>query len=86
MDSFIELTGALGASHPDQLTPAHILHRMPNEQARNYAQLYPYLGHRRTAGIRRSTGLCGTLGRRQRRPFLILVASAACANRRTGTQ
>ncbi|MEP7184965.1 MAG: FMN-binding glutamate synthase family protein [Rhodanobacter sp.] len=43
VDSFIALTGALGASHPDQLTPAHILHRMPNEDARTYAQLYPYL-------------------------------------------
>ncbi len=43
VDSFIELTGVLGASRPDQLTPAHISHRMPNEDARSYAQLYSYL-------------------------------------------
>jgi hypothetical protein len=43
LDSFIELTGALGASDPDQLTPAHILHRMPNEDACSYAQMYAYL-------------------------------------------
>jgi hypothetical protein len=43
IDSFIELTGALGASHPDQLTPERIMHRMPNEDARSYAQLYSYL-------------------------------------------
>lgn len=43
IDSFIELTGALGASDPDQLTPEHILHRMPNEDARSYAKLYSYL-------------------------------------------
>jgi glutamate synthase domain-containing protein 2 len=43
IDSFIELTGALGASHPDQLTPAHIMHRMPNEHARSYAEFYAYL-------------------------------------------
>jgi glutamate synthase domain-containing protein 2 len=43
IDSFIEITGALGASSPEQLTPAHILHRMPDEKARSYAQLYSYL-------------------------------------------
>jgi glutamate synthase domain-containing protein 2 len=43
IDSFMQITGALGASTPDQLTPAHILHRLPNERSSSYAQLYCYL-------------------------------------------
>ena len=43
MDSFIEITGAMGVAHPDQLEPRHILHRMPDQQARDYAQLHDYL-------------------------------------------
>ncbi len=43
LDSFIELTGALGVSHPDQLTPSHILQRMPDQHACSYARLHPWL-------------------------------------------
>ncbi|AND68782.1 hypothetical protein ATSB10_13280 [Dyella thiooxydans] len=43
MDSFIEITGAMGVAHPDQLEPRHILHRMPDQQARDYGQLHHYL-------------------------------------------
>jgi glutamate synthase domain-containing protein 2 len=43
LDSFIEITGALGVADPSGLTPQHFLHRMPDQQARDYAQLYPYL-------------------------------------------
>ncbi|TAL83475.1 MAG: FMN-binding glutamate synthase family protein [Rhodanobacter sp.] len=43
IDSFMQITGALGAASPGQLTPAHILHRLPNERACSYAELYCYL-------------------------------------------
>ncbi len=43
LDSFIEITGAMGAADPAQLTPQHILHRMPDQQARDYGQLHRYL-------------------------------------------
>lgn len=43
LDSFIQITGALGVADPQQLEPRHILHRMPDQQARDYAQLHCYL-------------------------------------------
>jgi len=43
IDSFLQLTGALGVADPARLTPAHILRRMPDQKARHYAQLYPYM-------------------------------------------
>lgn len=41
--SFLELTGAIGIAHPDELTPEHIFHRVSENQALNYAELYPSL-------------------------------------------
>lgn len=41
--SFLELVGALGVNHPDKLHPSMIWHRLGNQKAKNYAQLYHYL-------------------------------------------
>ena len=41
--SFLNLVGAIGVDHPDQLTPAMIWHRLDNQKAKTYAQLYDYL-------------------------------------------
>lgn len=43
LDSFIEITGAMGVTDPSHLTPQHILHRMPDQHARDYSQLHCYL-------------------------------------------
>jgi glutamate synthase domain-containing protein 2 len=41
--SFLHLVGALGVEHPDKLTPDMIWHRLSNQKAITYAQLYDYL-------------------------------------------
>lgn len=41
--SFIQLVGALGVDHPDKLTPDMIWHRLGNQKAVTYDQLYDYL-------------------------------------------
>jgi glutamate synthase domain-containing protein 2 len=41
--SFLDLVGALGIDNPDLLTPDMIWHRLGNQKAKTYAQLYDYL-------------------------------------------
>ncbi|MES1944453.1 glutamate synthase [Salinisphaera sp. PC39] len=41
LQSFLDLTGALGIAHPDELTPDLIYHRPEFGPARTYAELYP---------------------------------------------
>lgn len=41
--SFLQLVGALGVDHPDKLHPSMIWHRLGNQKAKNYAELYDYL-------------------------------------------
>jgi len=41
--NFLLLVGALGVDHPDKLTPDMIWHRLGNQKAVTYAQLYDYL-------------------------------------------
>ena len=43
IDSFMEITGALGAALPEKLTPSHIHHRLSNEKSCSYEELYAYL-------------------------------------------
>lgn len=43
LDSFMEITGALGAELPEMLTPSHILHRLSDEKSCSYEELYTYL-------------------------------------------
>ncbi len=40
---FLDMVGIMGVDHPDKLTPGHILHRMPDQKAASYAELYDYL-------------------------------------------
>lgn len=41
--SFREMLGAMGLSTVDALTPAHVFHRLTDNQTVSYAELYPYL-------------------------------------------
>ncbi|MGC1182375.1 FMN-binding glutamate synthase family protein [Legionella sp.] len=41
--NFLDLVGAVGVDHPDKLTPDMIWHRLGNQKAVTYAQLYDYL-------------------------------------------
>ncbi|WP_346839344.1 FMN-binding glutamate synthase family protein [Microbulbifer sp. SAOS-129_SWC] len=41
LDTFLSLTGALGCSHPDQLSPELIYRRAPDGAARSCAEIYP---------------------------------------------
>lgn len=43
IDSFLQLTGAIGVADPGELRPEHILHRLPDQKTCNYAQLYAYM-------------------------------------------
>ncbi len=43
INSFLQLVGAIGVEHPDKLTPDMIWHRIANQKASTYAQLYTYL-------------------------------------------
>ena len=37
------MVGIMGVDHPDKLTPGHVLHRLPDQRAVSYAELYSYL-------------------------------------------
>lgn len=41
--SFLDLTGAIGLSHPDLLTPNHIYQRQDGGLVKSFAELYPQL-------------------------------------------
>ncbi|KTD66884.1 glutamate synthase [Legionella steelei] len=41
--SFLQIVGTLGVDHPDKLHPSMIWHRLGNQRAKNYTQLYDYL-------------------------------------------
>lgn len=41
--SAVELMGAMGLSHPDELDPRHVVHRVSNAKSMTYADLYPKL-------------------------------------------
>lgn len=43
LKSFLEITGALGVNHPDELKPHHIQRRVSDETSKSYAEIYPYL-------------------------------------------
>jgi glutamate synthase domain-containing protein 2 len=43
IESFLDLTGAIGVDHPDKLKPRHIFHRVSEGVSKNYADLYPEL-------------------------------------------
>lgn len=43
VESFLELTGAMGLEDPDRLTPDHIFRRVDDGPAQTFAQLYEYL-------------------------------------------
>ncbi|MGB8636019.1 MAG: FMN-binding glutamate synthase family protein [Rhodanobacteraceae bacterium] len=43
MNSFLDMVGIMGVDHPDKLTPGHILHRLPDQRAASYEELYQYL-------------------------------------------
>ena len=43
LGSFLDVLGATGLNHPDQLTPSHIYRRVSAQRALNYQQIYPYL-------------------------------------------
>jgi glutamate synthase domain-containing protein 2 len=43
IDSFMTIMGAMGVAEPRELTPAHILHRMPSDRPRAFDELYDYL-------------------------------------------
>ena len=40
---FLELLGALGLDHPDQLSPAHVFRRVDDLRIRNLAEIYDFL-------------------------------------------
>lgn len=40
--SFLTILGIVGCSHPDQLTPAHMLRRGADDLPRPYDEIYPY--------------------------------------------
>ncbi len=42
IQSFLMLLGVVGCSHPDQLTPAHMMRRGPDHTAFTYDQIYDY--------------------------------------------
>ena len=39
--SFLDITGSVGAAHPDELHPEMVLRRQPDRTPRSYAKLYP---------------------------------------------
>lgn len=41
--SFLEILGAAGLSHPDELQPRHIQRRVSPSEVQNYGQIYDYL-------------------------------------------
>jgi len=41
--AFMELLGAAGLSHPDELLPNHIIRRISGSEVRTYAEIYKYL-------------------------------------------
>jgi len=41
--SFLELIGAAGLEHPDQLGPRHVLRRVAPAEVRSYLELYPFI-------------------------------------------
>ncbi len=43
ISNFLDMVGIMGVDHPDKLTPGHILHRLPNQKAVSYAELYRYM-------------------------------------------
>lgn len=43
MEAFLELLGAAGLSHPDELRPMHIYRRINETRIETYAQIYRYL-------------------------------------------
>jgi len=43
IESFLELTGAMGLDHPDKLTPKHINRRMPDETTKTFDEFCYYL-------------------------------------------
>lgn len=43
IQSFLDLTGAMGLSSPDELTPRHVWRRTADEVNRTYEDLYPFL-------------------------------------------
>lgn len=43
MKSFLRLVGAVGVDHPNKLSPDMIWHRLGNQKAKHYAELYEYL-------------------------------------------
>jgi glutamate synthase domain-containing protein 2 len=43
VESFLEIAGAMGVAHPDQLTPRHIQRRVADETLRTYDEIYHFL-------------------------------------------
>ncbi len=43
VSNFLDMVGIMGVDHPDKLTPGHVLHRLPDQRAASYAELYRYL-------------------------------------------
>lgn len=41
--NFLDMAGIMGVSDPDDLTPGHVLHRLPDQKAASYAELYTYM-------------------------------------------
>jgi len=44
--SFLDLTGAIGIDHPDNLRPEYIYYRRDDMRAMNYSELFPQLSYR----------------------------------------
>ena len=43
LESFMELLGAAGLSHPDELEPRHIMRRVSETQVKSYAEIFDYI-------------------------------------------
>ena len=43
IESFLDLVGAIGLNHPNELKPKHIYHRVSEGVFKNYEELYPTL-------------------------------------------
>ena len=43
VESFLDIAGAMGVAHPNDLTPRHIQRRVADETLRSYDEIYHYM-------------------------------------------
>src|SRR5690606_6507766 len=43
IEGFLELLGAMGLDHPDELAPHHVFRRVSDVMVQHYGEIYPYL-------------------------------------------